>query len=127
MQSANLNQMPPFKIGTGDRSVLIDGQIPAFIIGPCVIEDEDFIWNIATQLVALSKKLDFPLVFKASYDKANRTSIDSFRGPGVKTGCNILAQIGKEFGVPVTTDVHSVEEIEIASEYIDFIQIPAFH
>ena len=118
--------MPPLKIGTGDRSVLIDGKIPAFIIGPCVIEDEDFIWNIATQLVALSKKLDFPLVFKASYDKANRTSIDSFRGPGVKTGCNILAQIGKEFGVPVTTDVHSVEEIEIASEYIDFIQIPAF-
>ena len=114
------------RIGTGDRSVMIDGDIPAFIIGPCVIEDENFIWKVAKKLVELSDKLHFPLIFKASYDKANRTSIDSFRGPGVKDGCKILGQIGKELGVPVTTDVHTVEEIEIASEFIDFIQIPAF-
>ena len=113
-------------IGTGDRSVIIDGEMPAFIIGPCVIEDENFTWKIAKKLVELSDKLHFPLIFKASYDKANRTSIDSFRGPGVKDGCKILGQIGKELGVPVTTDVHTVEEIEIASEFIDFIQIPAF-
>ena len=126
MQRSESKELPSIVIGTGDRSVIIDGEMPAFIIGPCVIEDENFTWKIAKKLVELSDKLHFPLIFKASYDKANRTSIDSFRGPGAKDGCKILGQIGKEFGVPVTTDVHTVEEIEIASEFIDFIQIPAF-
>ena len=126
MQKSESKELPSIEIGTGDRSVMIDGEIPAFIIGPCVIEDENFIWKVAKKLVELSDKLHFPLIFKASYDKANRTSIDSFRGPGVKDGCKILGQIGKELGVPVTTYVHTVEEIEIASEFIDFIQIPAF-
>ena len=126
MQKSESKELPSIEIGTGDRSVMIDGEIPAFIIGPCVIEDENFIWKVAKKLVELSDKLHFPLIFKASYDKANRTSIDSFRGPGVKDGCKILGQIGKELGVPVTTDVHTVEEIEIASEFTDFIQIPAF-
>ena len=126
MQKSESKELPSIEIGTGDRSVVIDGEIPAFIIGPCVIEDENFIWKVAKKLVELSDKLHFPLIFKASYDKANRTSIDSFRGPGVKDGCKILGQIGKELGVPVTTDVHTVEEIEIASEFIDIIQIPAF-
>ena len=126
MQRSESKELPSIVIGTGDRSVMIDGEIPAFIIGPCVIEDENFIWKVAKKLVELSDKLHFPLIFKASYDKANRTSIDSFRGPGAKDGCKILGQIGKELGVPVTTDVHTVEEIEIASEFIDFIQIPAF-
>ena len=126
MQRSESKELPSIVIGTGDRSVIIDGEMPAFIIGPCVIEDENFTWKIAKKLVELSDKLHFPLIFKASYDKANRTSIDSFRGPGVKDGCKILGQIGKELGVPVTTDVHTVEEIEIASEFIDFIQIPAF-
>ena len=126
MQRSESKELPSIVIGTGDRSVIIDGEMPAFIIGPCVIEDENFTWKIAKKLVELSDKLHFPLIFKASYDKANRTSIDSFRGPGAKVGCKILGQIGKELGVPVTTDVHTVEEIEIASEFIDFIQIPAF-
>ena len=126
MKRSESKELPSIVIGTGDRSVIIDGEMPAFIIGPCVIEDENFTWKIAKKLVELSDKLHFPLIFKASYDKANRTSIDSFRGPGVKDGCKILGQIGKELGVPVTTDVHTVEEIEIASEFIDFIQIPAF-
>ena len=126
MQRSESKELPSIVIGTGDRSVIIDGEMPAFIIGPCVIEDENFTWKIAKKLVELSDKLHFPLIFKASYDKANRTSIDSFRGPGVKDGCKILGQIGKELGVPVTTDVHTVEEIEIASKFIDFIQIPAF-
>tara|TARA_B100001287_G_scaffold270263_1_gene268800 strand:+ start:312 stop:1169 length:858 start_codon:yes stop_codon:yes gene_type:complete len=126
VQKSESKELPSIEIGTGDRSVMIDGEIPAFIIGPCVIEDENFIWKIAKKLVELSDKLHFPLIFKASYDKANRTSIDSFRGPGVKDGCKILRQIGNELGVPVTTDVHTVEEIKIASEFIDFIQIPAF-
>ena len=126
MQRSESKELPSILIGTGDRSVIIDGEMPAFIIGPCVIEDENFTWKIAKKLVELSDRLHFPLIFKASYDKANRTSIDSFRGPGAKDGCKILGQIGKELGVPVTTDVHTVEEIEIASEFIDFIQIPAF-
>ena len=126
MQRSESKELPSIVIGTGDRSVIIDGEMPAFIIGPCVIEDENFTWKIAKKLVELSDRLHFPLIFKASYDKANRTSIDSFRGPGAKDGCKILGQIGKELGVPVTTDVHTVEEIEIASEFIDFIQIPAF-
>ena len=126
MQRSESKELPSIVIGTRDRSVIIDGEMPAFIIGPCVIEDENFTWKIAKKLVELSDKLHFPLIFKASYDKANRTSIDSFRGPGAKDGCKILGQIGKELGVPVTTDVHTVEEIEIASEFIDFIQIPAF-
>ena len=126
MQRSESKELPSIVIGTGDRSVIIDGEMPAFIIGPCVIEDENFTWKIAKKLVELSDKLHFPLIVKASYDKANRTSIDSFRGPGAKDGCKILGQIGKELGVPVTTDVHTVEEIEIASEFIDFIQIPAF-
>jgi len=126
VQRSESKELPSIVIGTGDRSVIIDGEMPAFIIGPCVIEDENFTWKIAKKLVELSDKLHFPLIFKASYDKANRTSIDSFRGPGAKDGCKILGQIGKELGVPVTTDVHTVEEIEIASEFIDFIQIPAF-
>ena len=126
MQRSESKELPSIVIGTGDRSVIIDGEMPAFIIGPCVIEDENFTWKIAKKLVELSDKLHFPLIFKASYDKANRTSIDSFRGPGAKDGCKILGQIGKELGVPVTTDAHTVEEIEIASEFIDFIQIPAF-
>ena len=126
MQRSESKELLSIVIGTGDRSVIIDGEMPAFIIGPCVIEDENFTWKIAKKLVELSDKLHFPLIFKASYDKANRTSIDSFRGPGAKDGCKILGQIGKELGVPVTTDVHTVEEIEIASEFIDFIQIPAF-
>ena len=113
MQRSESKELPSIVIGTRDRSVIIDGEMPAFIIGPCVIEDENFTWKIAKKLVELSDKLHFPLIFKASYDKANRTSIDSFRGPGAKDGCKILGQIGKELGVPVTTDVHTVEEIEI--------------
>ena len=126
MQRSESKELPSIVIGTRDRSVIIDGEMPAFIIGPCVIEDENFTWKIAKKLVELSDKLHFPLIFKASYDKANRTSIDSFRGTVAKDGCKILGQIGKELGVPVTTDLHTVEEIEIASEFIDFIQIPAF-
>ncbi|MBV63515.1 MAG: 3-deoxy-8-phosphooctulonate synthase [Rickettsiales bacterium] len=113
-------------MGDENCSISVDGQSPVFILGPCVIEEEDLVWKIAKKLVEMSRDLEFSLIFKASYDKANRTSIDSFRGPGVKDGCNILRQIGKEFGIPVTTDVHTIEEVEIASEAIDFLQLPAF-
>ena len=126
MRSNESKELPSFKIGDENCSISVDGQSPVFILGPCVIEEEDLVWKIAKKLVEMSRDLEFSLIFKASYDKANRTSIDSFRGPGVKDGCNILRQIGKEFGIPVTTDVHTIEEVEIASEAIDFLQLPAF-
>lgn len=75
---------------------------------------------------SIAEKMDVPLIFKASYDKANRTSVTSFRGPGVKEGCRILAEIGKELNLPIVTDVHTAQEAEIAAEYVDLLQIPAF-
>src|SRR6266853_1091259 len=99
---------------------------PFFILGPCVIESEDFVRTIAGELKELCQTVDVPWIFKASYDKANRTSAKSYRGIGVKSGCQILGTIGKELSVPVTTDVHSVEEVQIARDFVDVLQIPAF-
>lgn len=96
------------------------------IAGPCVIESKDIVFKIAEKLGKMTTKLKVPFVFKASYDKANRTSIDSFRGPGMDAGLKILAQVKKEFGVPVLSDAHSVEEMKPAGEVLDIIQIPAF-
>jgi 2-dehydro-3-deoxyphosphooctonate aldolase (KDO 8-P synthase) len=81
---------------------------------------------IADKLVKLSKRQNIPFVFKASYDKANRTSINSYRGPGISKGLEILAEIKEKYDVPVLTDVHSVEDIHIASKVVDIIQLPAF-
>jgi 2-dehydro-3-deoxyphosphooctonate aldolase (KDO 8-P synthase) len=102
------------------------GSTPFFILGPCVIESEDFVWALARQLEEICQTIDVPWIFKASYDKANRTSSKSYRGIGLKNGCRILQAIGEELKVPVTTDVHSVEEAQAASEFIDLLQIPAF-
>lgn len=113
---------PKFDIG----SVTWGGEKPVFILGPCVIESEEFVWRMARALHAICKEIGAPFMFKASYDKANRTSGKSFRGPGVREGCRILAEIGRELGVPVTTDIHSPEDARIAADYIDLLQIPAF-
>ena len=106
--------------------VSIGGKTPAFILGPCVIESEKFVRRMAKKIaeVCASEKVDF--IFKASYDKANRTSVRSFRGIGAREGCEILADIGRGLNIPVTTDVHSPDEAEIAGEKIDMLQIPAF-
>ena len=106
--------------------VSIGGKRPAFILGPCVIESEKFVWRMARKIAeaCASENLDF--IFKASYDKANRTSVRSFRGIGVREGCDILSNIGRELNIPVTTDVHSPDEADIAGEKIDMLQIPAF-
>jgi 2-dehydro-3-deoxyphosphooctonate aldolase (KDO 8-P synthase) len=82
--------------------------------------------EIADKLVKMAKRLNIPLVFKASYDKANRTSINAYRGPGIAKGLEILAEIKAKYNVPVLTDVHSIEEIHIASKVVDIIQLPAF-
>ncbi|MGB8170119.1 MAG: 3-deoxy-8-phosphooctulonate synthase [Chthoniobacteraceae bacterium] len=112
----------PFPIG----ACQIGGAEPLYILGPCVIESEEFVWRMARQLREICTEVGVQWVFKASYDKANRTSVNSFRGLGVRTGCSILGAIGKELGVPVTTDVHSPEEIKVAAEFVDILQIPAF-
>lgn len=99
---------------------------PLFLIaGPCVIENADMARRIAANLKQVSSKLGVPLIFKASYDKANRSSIRSFRGPGIKKGLQILAAIREEFHVPVTSDVHSAEEAKDAGGVLDIVQIPA--
>ncbi|MDE0826437.1 MAG: 3-deoxy-8-phosphooctulonate synthase [Akkermansiaceae bacterium] len=97
-----------------------------FLLGPCALESEEFAWSMARSVHEIASRLGIPFLFKASYDKANRTSGTSFRGPGVKEGCRILAAIGKNLGVPVTTDVHTAQEAEIAGEHIDLLQVPAF-
>jgi 2-dehydro-3-deoxyphosphooctonate aldolase (KDO 8-P synthase) len=96
------------------------------IAGPCVIENKQTVFKIAEKLVKITTALKVPFVFKASYDKANRTSVDSFRGPGIEEGLSILAEVKKKFGVPILSDVHCVHELKSAVEVLDIIQIPAF-
>jgi 2-dehydro-3-deoxyphosphooctonate aldolase (KDO 8-P synthase) len=96
------------------------------IAGPCVIESEEHAIRMAEIIKGVTKALGFPFIFKASYDKANRTSIRSFRGPGVKEGLRILRKIKDEVGVPVLTDVHEVSDVARVAETADVLQIPAF-
>lgn len=104
----------------------LGGERPLFILGPCVIESEEFLRDLAPQIRKIADGAGVDMVLKASYDKANRSAVSSFRGPGCKPGCRLLHEIGQELGVPVTTDVHTAEEARIAGEFIDVIQIPAF-
>jgi 2-dehydro-3-deoxyphosphooctonate aldolase (KDO 8-P synthase) len=100
---------------------------PLFVIaGPCVIESEAHALLMAKRLAAHARRLNIPYIFKASYDKANRTSGESYRGPGLVRGLEILARIKKEAGVPVLTDVHDVSQVGPAAEVCDVLQIPAF-
>lgn len=115
-------EQPVVQIG----NVRVDGVQPFFILGPCVIESEEFVWDMARRIQAIAAPLGLRWLFKASYDKANRSAISSYRGMDCATGCRILGDIGEELGVPVTTDVHTAEEAEIAAEHIDLLQIPAF-
>jgi 2-dehydro-3-deoxyphosphooctonate aldolase (KDO 8-P synthase) len=112
----------PLRIG----KVTIGGNRPVFILGPCVIESEKFVWRMARKIARICAKEDVDFIFKTSYDKANRTSVHSFRGIDVNEGCQILSAIGRELKVPVTTDVHSPAEARIAGAKIDMLQIPAF-
>jgi 2-dehydro-3-deoxyphosphooctonate aldolase (KDO 8-P synthase) len=100
---------------------------PLFLIaGPCVIESERHAFKMAARLAEAARALRIPYIFKASFDKANRTSLDSYRGPGLVRGLEILAAIKKQFGVPVLTDVHEVSQVGPAADVCDVIQIPAF-
>ncbi|MCK9362661.1 MAG: 3-deoxy-8-phosphooctulonate synthase [Syntrophales bacterium] len=111
-------KMGDFEIGGGAPLVLI--------AGPCVIEDEDSAMSIAGELKRMAASLEIPLIFKASYDKANRTSHKSYRGPGLSRGLEILARVRKELDIPILSDVHRFEEIAPAAKILDVVQIPAF-
>ena len=105
----------------------LGGDSQVFIIaGPCVIESEDIVFFTAEKLREICRNIGLPLLFKSSYDKANRTSLSSFRGPGIDKGLRVLADVRSRFDIPVISDVHSTEEIKAASEILDAIQIPAF-
>ncbi len=97
-----------------------------FIAGPCVLEDEAIAFSIAHQLKKMANSYNLQFYFKASYDKANRTSLDAYRGPGIKKGLEILADVKKTFDIQILTDVHSVAEVDQVAEVVDVIQIPAF-
>src|ERR1700734_1148540 len=96
------------------------------IAGPCVIESEKHALFMAEVIKGVARSLSFPFIFKASYDKANRTSIRSFRGPGLTEGLRILKKVKDEVGVPVLTDVHQVADVAKVAEVVDVVQIPAF-
>ncbi len=114
MKTVKLNN---FEIGTNKLTIFA---------GPCVIENEDVIFETAKGLKEICKKLDINYVFKASYDKANRSSIQSFRGLGLKRGLELLAAVKKDLGIPIVTDIHLPEEAEEVAQVADILQIPAF-
>lgn len=108
-------------------TVAFGGGAPlALIAGPCVMESQEMLMDVAAQLVALAGARQIPLVFKASYDKANRSSANGFRGPGLVKGLEWLSEVKSTFHVPILTDVHTVEEVKPASEVADILQLPAF-
>lgn len=100
---------------------------PFFLMaGPCVIESEEMVMEIAREMKAICDDLGIPYIFKASYDKANRTSVSSFRGPGIEKGLEILARVRETVDVPVVTDVHTEAEVALVAKYVDVLQTPAF-
>ena len=103
-----------------------DQQSFFLIAGPCVVESEAIVMEVAESVKNICSKLGIPLVFKASYRKANRTSANSFTGLGDKTGLQLIQQAGKAFQLPVTTDIHTEQEAFLAAEHVDILQIPAF-
>lgn len=110
-------QVADIRVGAGDLFL---------IAGPCVIESEEHAIRMAEIIKGVARSLDFPFIFKASYDKANRTSIRSFRGPGLKEGLRILKKIKDEIHLPVLTDVHETADVGKVAEVVDVLQIPAF-
>ncbi len=115
----------PTEVDIGPFSV--GGERPHFLIaGPCVIESEKLVLETASAIAEIAKNLGIPFIFKASYDKANRTSISSFRGLGIGTGLKILKKVKDELGVPILTDIHEAHDVLQVAEVVDVLQIPAF-
>ena len=105
---------------------MFDKSKPIFIAGPCVIESAELLERVAEELVRLRRKLNVEIVFKASFDKANRTSIRSYRGVGLEKGLAMIADIKSRYGLPVTTDIHESCQAEAVGQVVDIVQIPAF-
>jgi len=117
----------PVSVPVKIQNLTLRANGPLFLIsGPCVIEDEETTLKAAQFLEGLARKLEMPVIFKSSYDKANRTSVESFRGPGLNEGLAVLTKVKNTTGLPILSDVHQVSEIEKAAEVLDVIQIPAF-
>ncbi|OGP22200.1 MAG: 3-deoxy-8-phosphooctulonate synthase [Deltaproteobacteria bacterium GWA2_57_13] len=102
------------------------GRPVALIAGPCVIEGRESALRHASLLIEAARRVGIPFIYKSSYDKANRTSLESYRGPGLEQGLEILAEVKKEFGVPILTDVHEKDQVGLVREIVDVLQIPAF-
>jgi 2-dehydro-3-deoxyphosphooctonate aldolase (KDO 8-P synthase) len=118
-----MTQPNPVYIGP----IPVGGDSPHILIaGPCVIESEAIVLETATAIATIAQELNIPYIFKASYDKANRTSISSFRGLGLSAGLDILKKVKKEVGVPILTDIHDVQDVTRVAEVVDILQIPAF-
>ncbi len=98
----------------------------AFIAGPCVIESQELLYKVAEKLVEINQKLEVDIIFKASFDKANRTSISSFRGPGLERGLEMLANVKSKYGLKLLTDIHESYQAEAVGQVVDVLQIPAF-
>jgi len=111
-------QIGSFKVGAGHRQFLI--------AGPCVIESEQLVLETAARIAEIAKSLGMPYIFKSSFDKANRTSINSYRGPGLEKGLAVLKKVKDQLGLPVLTDVHTEEQATEAGKIVDVLQIPAF-
>ena len=108
-------------------NITFGGNSPFVLIaGPCVIESEQLVMETAAAVKEITDKLNIPFVFKASFDKANRSSIFSNRGPGIEKGLEILSNVKEKFGIPVTSDIHEASQAELAGQVLDIIQIPAF-
>ncbi|PYV90461.1 MAG: 3-deoxy-8-phosphooctulonate synthase [Acidobacteria bacterium] len=121
MKSSTRSQQ--FSIG----NIRVGGENSLFLIaGPCVIESPDHCQFMARRLKVITLRLQVPFIFKASFDKANRTSLSSYRGPGMKEGLSILKSVREDLGIPVLTDVHETGQIEPAAQSVDCLQIPAF-
>ncbi len=109
------------------HDTFVGGDSPLLIIaGPCVIENEDVTFHTAERLKNICRSLSLPFVFKSSFDKANRTSVNSYRGPGIDRGLRILSDVRTRFNIPVISDIHSIDEIKPAADVLDALQIPAF-
>lgn len=115
---AHLVDIGSFKAG--------QGQPPFLIAGPCVIESEQLVMETAARIAEITKSLGIPFIFKSSFDKANRTSIKSFRGPGIEKGMAVLKKVRDQIGCPILTDVHTEEQATEAGKVVDVLQIPAF-
>ena len=121
MKIVELNSLP------GGEIIRIGPDQPLVLLaGPCVLESGEMAWEIAQEMKAICRRLGISYVFKASFDKANRTSLDSFRGPGLEKGLRQLGRIREEVGVAVVSDIHEPGHVEMAADYLDIVQIPAF-